>query len=69
MKLPKDQKYQFKVILRIFEKMFKKELTADRVQSIIEKIDSALEKKQAENLSSSIQTGDVVSDIMKTWTD
>ena len=49
--------------------MFKKELTADRVQSIIEKIDSALEKKQAENLSSSIQTGDVVSDIMKTWTD
>ena len=69
MKLPKDEKYQFKVILRIFEKMFKKELTADRVQSIIEKIDSALEKKQAENPSSSIKTGDVVSDIMKTWTD
>lgn len=39
MKLPSDENYQFKVILRIFEKMFKKELTTERVESIIAKID------------------------------
>lgn len=42
MKLPKDMTQQFKVILRIFEKMFKKELTTERVNSIIANIDLSL---------------------------
>jgi hypothetical protein len=42
MKLPTDENQQFKAILRVFEKMFKKELTPERVESIIQKIDLAL---------------------------
>ena len=69
MKLPKDERHQFKVILRIFEKMFKKELTEDRVKEIIAKIDKKIEEKQ-EKLKSSknIELGDVVHDIIETWT-
>ena len=44
MKMPNDERQQFKVVLRIFEKMFKKELTKERVQAIIEKIDLNLRK-------------------------
>jgi len=50
MKLPVDERFQFKVILRIFEKMFKQELTAERVQALIAKIEKNLEKrKKAKN--------------------
>jgi hypothetical protein len=42
MKLPKDTSQQFKVILRILEKMFKKEINEQRVKSIISKIDAEL---------------------------
>ena len=68
MKLPSDENYQFKVILRIFEKMFKKELTTERVESIIAKIDEELEKKQKENPGKMLETGDVLTNIMGTWT-
>ena len=43
MKLPVDERYQFKVILRIFEKMFKQELTPERVQKLIIKIEKNLQ--------------------------
>jgi hypothetical protein len=46
MKLPKNPDQQFKVILRILEKMFKKEITPQKVESIIAKIDSALSAKK-----------------------
>jgi hypothetical protein len=46
MKLPKNPDQQFKVILRILEKMFKKEITPQKVESIIAKIDSALSTKK-----------------------
>ena len=39
MKMPKRADQQFKVILRILEKMFKKEINQERVKSIISKID------------------------------
>jgi hypothetical protein len=39
MKLPKNSSQQFKVILRILEKMFKQEINEARVKSIISKID------------------------------
>jgi hypothetical protein len=48
MKMPSDEKKQFKVILRIFEKMFKKELNSERVEKIIADIDVKLKKRQAE---------------------
>ena len=38
MKLPERPDLQFKVILRIFEKMFKKEINAERMRKIIKKI-------------------------------
>lgn len=46
MKLPKREEQQFKVILRILEKMFKKELDKARVRSIIEKIDQQLKNSK-----------------------
>lgn len=46
MKIPKDESQQYKVILRIFDKMFKKELTPQRVEQIINKIEIALRKVQ-----------------------
>lgn len=70
MKLPKDERHQFKVILRIFEKMFKKELTEDRVKEIIAKIDKKIGEKQEKIKSSkNIELGDVVHDIIETWTE
>ena len=39
MKMPNTADQQFKVILRILEKMFKKEINEERVKSIISKID------------------------------
>ena len=47
--------------------MFKKELTPERVQSIIGKIDQALEKKQAES-AKHLTVGQVVGCVMGTWT-
>jgi hypothetical protein len=46
--------------------MFKKELNGDRVKSIIAKIDQSLQEKQKK--SKNISLGDVVHDIMETWT-
>lgn len=42
MKMPKRPDQQFKVILRILEKMFKKEINKERVKTIITKIDRKL---------------------------
>ena len=42
MKIPIDQKYQFKVLLRIFEKMFKEEMTSERIDSIISTLDDEM---------------------------
>jgi hypothetical protein len=42
MKLPKEENQQYRVILRIFEKMFKNDLTPKRVESILQKVDLAL---------------------------
>ena len=39
MKMPKDKGSQFKVLLRIMEKMFKAEITPQKVKEIIEKVD------------------------------
>jgi hypothetical protein len=39
MKMPDKLEHQFKVVLRILEKMFKKEIDEARVKSIITKID------------------------------
>lgn len=61
MKIPKDEKEQFKVILRIFEKMFKKEINTERVQLIIGKIDAAVRRKQQSTRNSRhIGIGDVI---------
>ena len=69
MKLPKDMRQQFKVILRIFEKMFKKELTKERVDSIITKTELSLKKKQAALVGGKkIGTVDVIQSITETWT-
>jgi hypothetical protein len=45
MKMPKREDQQFKVILRILEKMFKKEINEERVKSIISKIDRQLKAR------------------------
>lgn len=63
MKLPKDTAQQFKVILRILEKMFKKEIDEKRVKSIISKIDAALRSK-----GNTITLLNVVHEIMEVWT-
>ena len=65
MKIPSQEKDQFKVILRIFQKMFKKELTQERVRSIIGKIDESLTTKKQKDQFSLI---DMVRTIMETWT-
>jgi quinol monooxygenase YgiN len=65
MKLPENTEDQFKVILRIMEKMFKKELTRDRVKSIIQKIDDKLEAQAKTGEVSSLQ---VVRLIIEVWT-
>jgi hypothetical protein len=63
MKLPKDTTQQFKVILRILEKMFKKEINEECVKSIISKIDAELRKK-----GDTVTLLNVVHEIMEVWT-
>jgi hypothetical protein len=63
MKLPKRADQHFKVILRILEKMFKKETNEERVKSIISKID-----KQVRSGSNLITLGNIVHEIMDVWT-
>ena len=48
--------------------MFKKELAGGRVEKIIQKIDDSLEAKQKDG-KKHIETGEIVHDIMKIWTD
>ena len=62
-KLPKRADQQFKVILRILEKMFKKEIDAARVNKIIQTIDDNLKKK-----GSSVTLLNIVTEIMEVWT-
>jgi hypothetical protein len=63
MKMPKQADQKFKVILRILEKMFKKELNEERVKSIITKID-----KQLRENSKKVTLINIVHDIMDVWT-
>lgn len=63
MKLPKRTDQQFKVILRILEKMFKKEINTERVNKIIQKIDDNLKEK-----GSSVTLFNIVTEIMEVWT-
>jgi hypothetical protein len=63
MKLPKRADQQFKVILRILEKMFKKEINEDRVKSIISKIDNQLKAG-----GNTITLINIVHEIMDVWT-
>ena len=42
MKMPKEERDQFKVFLRLFEKMFKKEMTDQKRDSIISKVDKEI---------------------------
>ena len=63
MKLPKRAEQQFKVILHILEKMFKKEIDAARVRSIISKIDGQLKAK-----GKSVTLVSIVHEIMDVWT-
>lgn len=63
MKLPKRAEQQFKVILRILEKMFKKEIDTTRVRTIISKIDKQL-KAGGKNVS----LVNIVHEIMDVWT-
>jgi hypothetical protein len=64
MKMPKRADQQFKVILRILEKMFKKEINAERVASIISKIDARLRAGD----SGKITLLNIVHEIMDVWT-
>jgi threonine dehydrogenase-like Zn-dependent dehydrogenase len=63
MKMPKRADQQFKVILRILEKMFKKEINEERVRSIISKIDQQVRKG-----GNAINMGNIVHEIMDVWT-
>ena len=63
MKLPNRADQQFKVILRILEKMFKKEIDSARVNKIIQTIDNNLTVK-----SSSVTLFNIVHEIMDVWT-
>jgi len=63
MKLPKRSDQQFKVILRILEKMFKKEIDEARVKSIISKID-----KQVKARGNDITLTNIIHEIMDIWT-
>jgi hypothetical protein len=63
MKLPKRKEQQFKVILRILEKMFKKEIDSARVKSIISKID-----RQLKEGGKKITLLNIVHEIMDVWT-
>ena len=63
MKLPKRAEQQFKVILRILEKMFKNEINRERVFIIISKIDKELRKK-----GNAITLINIVHEIISVWT-
>lgn len=63
MKMPKRMDQQFKVILRILEKMFKKEINAERVKKIITNIDDRLKKNNTD-----ITLTNIVHEIMDVWT-
>ena len=63
MKLPKRADQQFKVILRILEKMFKNEINRERVFIIISKIDKELRKK-----GNAITLINIVHEIISVWT-
>jgi hypothetical protein len=63
MKMPKREDQQFKVILRILEKMFKKEINEERVKSIISKIDQQLKAR-----GDAITLLNIVHEIMDVWT-
>lgn len=63
MKLPKRADQQFKVVLRILEKMFKKEINAERVNKIIQTIDENLKEK-----GSSVTLLNIVHEVMEVWT-
>ena len=65
MKLPENTADQFRVYLRIMEKMFKKELTRDRVKDIISKID---EKVKAGLSQGGITINNVVTFVIEVWT-
>jgi hypothetical protein len=59
MKMPKRADQQFKVVLRILEKMFKKEITKERVSTIITKVDKKLRAS-----GNDITLGNIVHEIM-----
>lgn len=63
MKLPKRADQQFKVILRVLEKMFKKEIDTARVNKIIQTIDKNIKAK-----GSSVTLLNIVHEIMEVWT-
>ena len=63
MKLPKRADQQFKVILRILEKMFKNEINKERVSLIISKIDKELTIK-----ANALTLINIVHEIIEVWT-
>lgn len=63
MKLPKRAEQQFKVILRILEKMFKNEIDKQRVNLIISKIDKELRTK-----GNAVTLINIVHEIIEVWT-
>ena len=66
MKLPKDERYQFKVLLRIFEKMFKQEMTETKVNQMISKIDGSV--KVSSETTKQFRIIDVMHMIRENWT-
>lgn len=62
MKFPEKSHEQFKVLLRVLEKMFKKEINEERVKKIIKSIDDRLIKLKNLTLVT------VVHEIMEIWT-
>ena len=63
MKMPKRMDQQFKVVLRILEKMFKNEINAERMNAIIAKIDEQIKKNNKD-----ITLANIVHVIMEVWT-
>lgn len=66
LKIPKNESDQFKVILRIFEKMFKKQLNSDSIKQIITKIEQRIKSKAQKQAE--VGFTDIVLDIMDVWT-
>ena len=66
MKIPENEQEQFKVYLRILEKIFKKEITEERKRSIIEKIDKELQSNVEKD---AVTITNVISYIFKVWTE